>query len=1559
VALSAVCNKETFDIKSMNQHTLLTHTEFISKIIDDADTGASFVPFIGSGMSSASGIIMGTEFTNYLTFCMYIILESPDNRPRTQGEGKKERWDLKKQGWPILPNANEIRLAREWVESQLKKICNRLDLEINWRDDKVKSIDTKPGKAAIADLKSVLIYPQIPAILRHADASRYDDYSRKFIEMQLRDRETGLFLGRPSIEEIVPDPRRSYHEQSIEAGIRALHDWRETLEFLSMIKVDPNNSERVIRVKRDEEIIDLFNQTITRDKQPNLAHKLLAHLSGPLRIQTILTTNFDKLIEEAYHKLEMRITVLPVVARGSLPGASTVAADDCLVKMHGEGQYTRADLSLDEEPSDEDKQTFCEYLTLGSGGVGPRFLKFSNVKQVSKRLLVIGYSGSDHRCVQMIRHWLESAPDAVVYWICFSQYDVQKVQEIFQDAIYSDKLRITQFAQPDLLLFELFQNLSLSLPPGGISFEFVHPVPPRGNRDFDFDLPRVETALSCGLSIKNPVEAARILVGYSGDFDDVFRLYTDAMVLHLDQCILDAVDGKFDDKEYFKDCYVHIVQWTRKEGTSNPLAKKPILIDANVGFVRASAIAFQKISSQGKKVFWFSLQDVMDSDSLLRNFLRSLAIKCGMFQTRIVRLYPFNKPLSTKIKEANNDFGKVAIEIARFVTALLDQWRVDAASVVLMLYGRDGYGGNSALVPTTWKDGNDKGKFGPLHCVIEALAIVGIRIVYFPLQDTRSKSKTDNHVDLFGLLKEQDQAGNHTSRDFDGLSAASLWKYDDLANKLFSRKSSTLTSQSENAIGKNWKLQAAYSPIRSLIYSILPHDLGDRILRERETNETVDVDKDTFNHLHFLYSMTLFRHSRNPSAIFSDATFPSPFRNNHHAIDNDLVREQITRGWVHRLRKKRVLLDKPGGALWMHRDIQFAIRGCLEKVRFAVSDNIVDSEQHHELTLDVNTTTEPTSNQRLPIDFKTERYAIHRWISDWYFKAFCSSGHIFPVIESLYHGIMSAKFSLESRGPRTSKQLTPKELKNYQFNNFNASLLQVEKLVKLSMPWIMPWQSSTVTPSWLTKTKLQLKTYLDFTSLASESQTRVNSIVRVLDILGKELVSEGSGTDHAYWFDGFSQKEEAKGPESDDLEKSMHDETNFKDHCDKIFGKSKATELKDVYVEVKKLAFQHLPSNFVNFSRAKGKFKTTTLSSLKSVHSDVQIMARLAYLHFQRAKVICHAEDTLDLKEWAIAAGCCEVGFDLCRYITPESLELELDLKLDFLAIYSVCQGSMGRFFEADRYLNEAQALISKKTDSPLTNYAKLNLRRAELRLLECSWMAACNQLVPNDIGKYNAKISALGKSETRLFDLDRVLRTTWTVTQVRSLFPQDNLSSLAIPYRVAEVFRKENYNLEMSRAPEAENEIYPLLKAIFMATLDEAAALLDQSERQLSGSSQSALWWSRLYSLRLKSLGMLRFVDNTSASRSLLLRKSSPDVVTFNCISALLVQHRDDSFRQLRSIEYFYEAKQWLCKFFHNDDPVPDSRKRVSEVLKVIEGNIHSSPSMLKKFYHKFENRS
>ena len=143
----------------------------------------------------------------------------------------------------------------------------------------------------------------------------------------------------------------------------------------------------------------------------------------------------------------------------------------------------------------------------------------------------------------------------------------------------------------------------------------------------------------------------------------------------------------------------------------------------------------------------------------------------------------------------------------------------------------------------------------------------------------------------------------------------------------------------------------------------------------------------SYRKLVFLYGLTLFRHSRHVNALCSEGVFQCPNRSNAHAVDNDFLRSEEIVRWIEELRQQRIFLDKPGGSFWMHRDVRLTLQHFFEHLNL-----------HKGKPADVS------ANRFL----QETRSRIHFWIGDWYQKAFNSSGHLTPIIESLHHRIMAA-----------------------------------------------------------------------------------------------------------------------------------------------------------------------------------------------------------------------------------------------------------------------------------------------------------------------------------------------------------------------------------------------------------------------------------------------------------------------------------------------------------------------------------------------------------------------
>jgi hypothetical protein len=301
-------------------------------------------------------------------------------------------------------------------------------------------------------------------------------------------------------------------------AIGVVSDWRATLNLLSRLELkdEDGKGKRNIGLKQpDERVIDSFFVNLTKGKKPSSSHMLLAHLSDVLRIKTLLTTNFDSLIENAYQKLINPIAVFDVHLDARLPDADFVRAQRSIVKMHGGRYGLRADFSLDKAPSKDDVEQFVNYLSFYKS-------KDNRPKLQSQRnLLVMGISPSSKRVMDLMCHALSRLGDLKIYWVCYQEKDeieilnkfIETINNLYingdinniyyedgikelydnnkkiNDSFFNEKagrirrntlheqLHITSSSDLTSFLMELYQTVFLSLPPAGIQFSSIWPFP--------------------------------------------------------------------------------------------------------------------------------------------------------------------------------------------------------------------------------------------------------------------------------------------------------------------------------------------------------------------------------------------------------------------------------------------------------------------------------------------------------------------------------------------------------------------------------------------------------------------------------------------------------------------------------------------------------------------------------------------------------------------------------------------------------------------------------------------------------------------------------------------------------------------------------------------------------------------------------------------------------------------------------------------------------------------------------------------------------------------------
>ena len=278
----------------------------------------------------------------------------------------------------------------------------------------------------------------------------------------------------------------------------ALASWRSALQFVARsenMAAKPDNGTETLAARCPAKvvasaspfslgapspaIIDSAFLHLIKNSQPCLGHMMLARIADNLRIQTILTTNFDELIETAFVRLGAPLVTFDVHHKTELPPRAQVCQQRSLIKLHGGRYGLRADCSLDETPNSQDRDTFKQYFQAPYGGHATGTLAHRN------HLLVLGVSGDDRRTINLIRHAQETIPGLEVFWVCYRSKQVNTVRSNLNKR---NRLHITVHEDIGLLLLEMYQRINLALPPAGTNFPFLFHLPPRLYRETNFPL---------------------------------------------------------------------------------------------------------------------------------------------------------------------------------------------------------------------------------------------------------------------------------------------------------------------------------------------------------------------------------------------------------------------------------------------------------------------------------------------------------------------------------------------------------------------------------------------------------------------------------------------------------------------------------------------------------------------------------------------------------------------------------------------------------------------------------------------------------------------------------------------------------------------------------------------------------------------------------------------------------------------------------------------------------------------------------------------------------------
>lgn len=1498
----------------------LSSQDFIKDICKLVHQGFSFIPFVGCGMSAPSGILMGQDFSDFLAWTMYRVLLDPNS----ENSNFPARWEMRTNGWPQFPNKDQSERVKKWVRKRFEEICERHGQTATFdEDNNVAGItlnkDPSLHELGPAQLLASLSCPLVPQIL----------LSNKYSAEAINRGVLGAFRSEEQLGEV--PARKGYSSTSedyiVEKGIRALHDWRATLEFLAEVDIHDG---RLILGERDTSVIDSFNVHITRDKQHNLGHKMLAHLCRPMRIRVILTTNFDNLIEGAFRRICRPLAVLPVSTEGRLPSPHTVHAQDCIVKMHGEFQETRADFSLNKEPDKEDKERFAEYFNPRSN--------FKPPHPIGSHLIMMGYSGADLRCIQLIKYLLDTHPETKLFWVCFSESDVKKVRKLFFEKDYKKSLILHQTKRPDLLLYELYQELTLSLPEGGFAYEFTHKVPPERNAD-DCDKNHI-ASLQCTLnSTENLLTKSLQICEEDDNLKETAKRHArKAIATKLGESIVDFVRGEDDG---------NLPQGLQKYayltfGEKNGPLEKVHLLDLASGAANALEIAFNKLGNEHFfECVWLELQDYENPVTLAQEMLRVLALRIGQYQQEHVVLFPEGTIPSKEQDQYQATLNHLK-SLVEYYNILPERW-------VFFLYGRDAPGGCSGWDNDIW----EKNEYEELNSLLFLFTQVGFQVVYASLTEERFErdqekanriKDTQLETTLKNLNLSDARKGTRSQKgawcEIESLSDKDLVDAEfPLSSRAFKNHIDPSLQKSKIANGTELTL---YEPrLEEILKKWLPDSNVDRT---EEIEELGGLGNWLVLRLKFLYAITLFRHSRHTSAFYSEAVYSCPKRFNIEGIDNDWIRASRVREWVKELRDLHVFYHKPGGYAWKYRDIRLGLQSLLQKLPLFRSNELKAGPDY-----------------LLQI-----RARIHFWIGDWYRKAFATTGHSVPVMESLYHRYQCAKFAkyAEPYGANGDEE----KIREYRLLLFRSAVLEMIKTLRLSRRWMKFWLSGKTIPPMLgdsSKACTELQKWAKTLSKSGKPRTYLRKLINTLqwelDCLTVSLKSEISRNASAknilqakVPLHGFIPEESPFSPET--VGRYKHD------NWDEAF---------DPILEVNDNSLQKILDDFwhekngreelgTNLRKLEQSWLAENASDPGEIYKQIDSMSELAYLYVKRAKMEDHAKmpDKWRPFRWVQVTAICYHAIGLCKHLHPEIQEDAVRLYCKLHTLYGLALAYLGRFFEAQRHINEATALLSKsRAGLEPTGLAIIRLRKAEIFLVE-------GEVLKEDFERFEKvylyldEIKKLYSDLKEKFDDSTELKNSFEDGAneiIRSLFGEnqkewienilaklneekhsdlsecfifavdkikeeegENSHSLveqAIKKLKADIVKTSEEDQSLKR--EACTQFVRKIGRMHVAVLDSAWSALESAEKLLAGQSHSELWWGRFLALKLRVYGarvdgMEKCAPQVEGSRFEYLafrRRIDHKAEVVRLFKRGLLVSPNDSYRQLRMIDYFLKA--------------------------------------------------
>ncbi len=403
-----------------------------------------------------------------------------------------------------------------------------------------------------------------------------------------------------------------------------LAEWRGALVFLSRIVREIKGIEGEVEYglaldAPDAEVIDSGIRRAISGRQPTLGHRMLATLATHLRLDIILTTNFDDLLESAFREMRNPLSVFEVHMASSLPPWSALEEKRSLIKMHGNLYSLRVDYTLDALPVESDRWRFLEYLLLPrerlrlaeglpSGSLTSRRTEPGRQPPVRQpltserfehgnHLLVMGVAASERRTRAFIEHACRHLKKGFqVFWLCYTPRDLVEVKKFAQEsALEPETFQILRHPDYGLLFTELYQTIRRGIPTSGIIYPFASRL----------SMPPMPRVVSPGGS-DVPRERSRAGEEYS-------------------KAVKERLD-RIQDRGY--QYHKLIVATSAVQEKGRPVEGGGATASANTGITTACARVFEQIRVE-QVAIWLDMNDVWSTDDLFEQLLDAVNYRAG------------------------------------------------------------------------------------------------------------------------------------------------------------------------------------------------------------------------------------------------------------------------------------------------------------------------------------------------------------------------------------------------------------------------------------------------------------------------------------------------------------------------------------------------------------------------------------------------------------------------------------------------------------------------------------------------------------------------------------------------------------------------------------------------------------------------------------------------------------------------------------------------------------------------------------------------------------------